>query len=56
MERRHRKESSGRLLVIRDPEERPNLFADWLRARFFGMGDKSRYEFLLPILEEKWFK
>ena len=30
----------------------PNLFADWLRARFFGMGDESRYEFLLPILEE----
>ena len=30
----------------------PTLFADWLRARFFGMGDESRYEFLLPILEE----
>ena len=30
----------------------PNLFADWLRARFFGVGDESRYEFLLPILEE----
>ena len=30
----------------------PTLLADWVRAQFFRIGDKSSYEFRLPILEE----
>ena len=30
----------------------PTLLADWVRAQFFKIGDKSSYEFLPPILEE----
>ena len=30
----------------------PTLLADWVRAQFLRIGDKSRYEFLPPILEE----
>ena len=30
----------------------PTLLADWVRAQFFRIGDKSSYEFRLPPLEE----
>ena len=30
----------------------PTLLADWVRAQFFRIGDKSSYEFLPPKLEE----
>ena len=30
----------------------PTLLAGWVRAQFFRIGDKSSYEFRLPILEE----
>ena len=48
-------------VIVTSPAERlwysvsmtsdPTLLADWVRAQFLRIGDKSRYEFLPPMRE-----